>query len=183
MVNAGKESEMKKILSVFLLLAVSASLFSCGVINKTTSDIGEYSGYLDKVEYAGDFMPTEAEWGNYSSMRSTYKHTAMFFDTYTVGLFLTYTEDEYIKQKEKVLSEYSFFNEGDEGLESDCNADVGGYSIQLTRQDYPYNTYKIGLLIGTDDEEGKICYLFYNDFDLDVLDNLDTYIRKYFYIV
>ena len=51
---------------------------------------------------------------------------------------------------------------------------------QDVKQEYPLSTYKMGLLIGMNDQTQKICYLYYYDFDLDILDDLDLYVRTYF---
>ena len=129
-------------------------------------------------------MPPVEQWGNYSSATMTYAHeNFVIFDTYTVGLFLSYSEDEYSRQKENILASYVFFEQSDEELSSDCDAVWGGYTIRLVKREYPQETYRTGLLIGIDDSACKICYLFYFDFDLDVLDDLDAYLKEFFYMM
>ena len=171
---------MKKILSLFILFAMTISLSSCYCRKTKTVDTDEYNQYIVKVRYADDYMPSIEQCGNYSSFLATYKKTVVIFEIYTVGLFLSYNEDEYNQQKEAILSSREFFNPEDNKLVSDCDAVIDGYNIQLVKQDYPLQTYKMGLLIGMDDYNKKICYLFYYDFDLDELDNLDSYVETYF---
>ena len=175
---------MKKAISFFLLLVIIFSLSSCTMAKSKTSNTARYEKYLSKVEYSESHMPDLEQCGNYSSMNATYTYECfLFFDVYTVGLFLSYSESEYEAQKNNILSNYEFFKPDDENLKSDCNATVKNYNIQLVKAEYEYSTIKMGLLIGTDDSNCKICYLFYYDFDLDVMDDLDTYIENYFYLL
>ena len=171
---------MKKFLIVCILFVMTMSLCCCSLGQTKTSDVNEYPKYLSKVEYAEDYMPSMEQCGNYSSMLITYKKSGILFEIYTLGLFLSYNEDEYNQQKETILSSCEFFNPEDEELNSDCDALVDGYSIRLVKQEYPLDTYKMGVLIGLNDEKQKICYLYYYDFDLDILDDLDTYVKTYF---
>ena len=170
---------MKKLLRIFVLLVMSFSLSGCSQQLKS-SKIEDYDKYLAKVEYAKDYMPSVENCGEYSSVLATYKCTVFLFETYTVGLFLSYDQEEYQKQREEIALEYVFFTPDDEALQSDCDAAVKGYNIRLVKQEYMLTTEKMGLLIGFDDAKQKICYLYYYDFDLDVLDNLDGYVRQYF---
>lgn len=175
-------SYMKKVLSISVLIVMLLSLSSCTRRKQKTTDEAEYENYLSKVEYSEDYMPSMAWCGNYSSATATYKHEYLiFFDVYTVGLFLSYNEYEYNSQKNAILSDYKFFSVGDESLDSDCDATIEDYNIQLVKDEYEYSTMKMGLLIGLDDTNYKICYLFYYDFDLDSLDDLDSYIEDFFY--
>ncbi len=170
---------MKKLLGILLLLVMAFSISGCSQQLKS-SKIEDYNKYLAKVEYAKEYMPSVENCGEYSSVLATYKLTTFLFDTYTVGLFLSYDQEEYQKQREEIALEYVFFTPDDETLQSDCDAAVEGYDIRLVKQEYIQPTYKMGLLIGFDDSKQKICYLYYYDFDLDVLDNLDGYVRQYF---
>ena len=174
---------MKKLFSIFILSVILLSLSSCTARRIKTTKEDKYEKYLSKVEYATDFMPDTDACGNYSSLTATYQHEDLFFfDVYTVGLFLSYNESEYEAQKNQIFSNYEFFTSDDESLKSDCDATIKNYNIQLVKGEYEYSTIKMGLLIGTDDTNHKICYLFYYDFDLDILDDLDTYIKNYFYL-
>ena len=156
------------------------SLSSCFSKKMESENIDEYYKYLGKVRYAEDYMPSVEQCGNYSSIMATYKSTVPIFETHTVGLFLSYDEAEYNKQINAIQNNFVFFNTDDDELQSDHVAVVGGYNIQLVKQEYPLETCKTGLLIGMDETNRKICYLFYYDFDLDELDDLDDYIESNF---
>ena len=174
---------MKKILSILVLIVLLFTLSSCTVKKTKTTKEEKYDNYLSKVEYAENYMPNADACGNYSSLTATYKHEfLLFFEVHTVGLFLSYNENEYASQKNHIITNYEFFTPDDVSLESDCDATVGNYNIRLVNYEYKYSTTQMGLLIGMDDTNHKICYLFYYDFDLDVMDNLDAYIKDYFYL-
>ena len=171
---------MKRFLGIITLVAMIFSLISCGSKTSISSNAEDYKVYLDKVEYAKDYMPSIASCGNFLSVVSTYKKTVIFFDVYTLGLFLSYDEEEYNKQKEHIIQNYTFSDESES--KSDSLAKVNGYIIKLVEEDYPLETYKMGFLIGTDDNNHRIGYMYYYDFDLDVLDDLDSYVESYFEI-
>ena len=170
---------MKKLTALLTVIGLLLSLCSCTVKRQRTSDAEQYRRYLSKVEYAASYMPDIAACGDPSSMTATYQHDyLLFFDKYSVGLFLAYTEDEYEAQKQAILSSYTFFDAEDE-VASDRDAAVGGFDLRLVDAEYPLSTVKTGLLIGTNDADCEICYLFYYDFDLDVLDDLDAYVSNH----
>lgn len=177
---------MKKFISLLIVAAAILSLLSsCSIRRESVKlekaeDMGKYEEYLAKVEYAADYMPQPNECGDYTSATVTYKKKLMLlFESYSVGLFLSYDNAEYNKQKELILADYNFLTS--DSAESDPDASVGGYSIRLADKEYPLQTYKMGLLVGINDSENKICYLFYYDLDLDVLDDLDSYVEEFFF--
>lgn len=173
-----------KRLSLTLLAAIMVLSFTaCAIVSKKTSDVEKYHAYLSQVVYSQEYMPSIDQCGEYINVSATYKRLSMFlFETNTVGLFVTYDDTEYQKQIERISSQYSFYLVDDEALESDCDAVVGDYSIRLVKAEYDLPTYKTGLLIGTDDKNCRICYLYYYDFDLDVLDDLEEFINDSFRI-
>ena len=173
---------MKKILCVLIACVIALSLCSCSSHRIETDDPDAYIKYVDDTVGAEDCMPALGECGDYSSFSTTRKRISFIFLTETVGLFLSYDEEEYHRQKEKILSEYEFFQKGDEDLASDPDASVGGYDIRLVKREYPYDTRKNGLLIGVNDTERKLCYLFYSDYDMDRIEDLDDYIDECFYL-
>lgn len=174
---------MKKIICVFMLICLLFSLTSCAPQRTMTKNLNKYDKYLSKVEYSQAYMPSIELLGEYSEATITYKYKYLvFFETYTVGVFLSYDDTNYSKQKEAILSDYEFFTTQDEKVGSDWEAFLDNYHIRLVKEDYKYSTRQMGLLIGMDDTNCKICYLFYYDFDLDELKDLDSYIQKYFYI-
>ena len=101
---------MKKILSFCILFLMIMMLGSCTLKEEKTSNIDKYPEYLGQVAYAEEYMPNIEQCGNYSSMLATYKKSGVIiFVTDTVGLFLSYNEDEYYEQKEEMLSSFEFF--------------------------------------------------------------------------
>lgn len=174
---------MKKLLLILLTTLFLFLFAACAMVSKASTNVEKYEAYLSEVAYSKDYMPSIGQCGEYVTATATYKRrTVLLFDTRTVGLFVTYDDAEYQKQIEKISSEYAFFSADDEALQSDCHAVVGEFSIRLVKTEYDLPTYKMGLLIGMDNANNGICYLYYYDFDLDVLDDLEEYIFDSFRI-
>ncbi len=174
---------MRKAINILIVLSFLLFSVSCVTQKNITGDINDYSNYLEKVYLSEQYMPKTNELGKYSDVTITYRSEfEVMFETNTAGLYLSYDEANYEKQKNCIISNYKFFSPDDDDLKSDCDAAVCGYDIHLVRADYKYETYKTGLLIGTNDENRRICYLFYTDTELDILDDLDSFIEDYFYI-
>lgn len=171
---------MKKAFCLILAICCLLTLAGC-TSKKQTDDISKYSDYLAQVYHSELYMPASSTLGTYSDIHLTSQRTIIaIFQTDTVGLFLSYDEDNYKSQKECILENYTFYLADDPGLESDPDACIDGYDIKLVKATYDLPTHKMGLLIGINDSECKICYLYYYDFDLDILDDLDHYIASYF---
>ena len=91
---------MKKTLCILVIFALTISLSAC-ISKRETQNIDEYYEYLVKVRYAEDYMPGKENCGNYSSIYATYKRTFAIFETFTVGLFLSYDEAVSFHTREK----------------------------------------------------------------------------------
>lgn len=172
---------MRKFTLFVLIFSVLLMITGC-TPKQQTNDISQYNNYLQEVTYADSYMPTESEFGAYSSIQITNQRTIIIpFETDVIGVFLSYNESDYQTQKAYISSHYSFYQPGEEGLVTDPDADINGYHIRLVKEDYDLPTCKMGLLIGTDDAAQKICYLFYYDPDLDTLSDLDDFVADYTY--
>lgn len=171
---------MKRAFCFTIALCLLLTLTGC-TSKKQTDDINQYGKFLAKAPSADLHMPKVNELGTYSDIQLTHmRNIIAVFQTDTVGLFLSYDADNYKRQKEYILENYVFYLPDDAGLESDCDASVDGYDVKLVETSYDLPTYKMGLLIGMNDSNYQICYLYYYDFDLDILDDLDGYITSFF---
>lgn len=176
---------MKKIcLLLALCIAVSMTFTACSEKFFST-DEDDYYEYLEKVAGAADFMPSLSAVGEYSSFTATYKHsrTALMYELDTVGLFLSYEDEEaFLDAVEDLSYEHLFYEKHPDEQKTDFEAEVNGYSIKMVKEEYELEVYKSAYLIGVNEKEQKICYLFYYDFDMDVLEDLDSYIDEHFYL-
>ena len=179
-------------------------LFSGCNYPKKTNDYNEYMNYVYDVHRALEYMPTLNELGDYTKItatRNTTNNFVIFADTVTIALFLEYDEDAYNKQLEYINENYSFFEESPDLNYLDIDAKVNGYDIKTvideTALQYidPYS-YSYGkddtwyhdvvqtaLMIGFNDVDNKICYLYRSNTSLDVLDDLESHIKECFYMV
>ncbi len=176
---------MKKI-SLLLALCIMATFLLTACSEKfVSSEEIDYSEYIEKVAGAGSFMPTLDQVGNYSSFKATYKHsrTALMYELDTVGLFLTYDDaDDFAEAVENLSYEHLFYEGHPDEEKTDHLAKVKGYDIKMVKEEYELEVYKSAFLIGVNEEKQKICYLFYYDFDMDSLSDLDSYIDEHFYM-
>lgn len=172
------------LLAVFFIML--AFLSSCVTMSQMTSGgEGEYADYLAKVTYSKDHMPSVESLGAYTDLQITYKYTQDFaiivlFETHSVGVFVSYDEDGFGEQTEYISKNYSFFESNPDENGTDHFATIAGYEITMVDAEYEFEIYKSCLLIGVNETEKKICYLFYYDFDRDSLTDLDGYIKETF---
>ncbi|MBE6587648.1 MAG: hypothetical protein E7647_04445 [Ruminococcaceae bacterium] len=176
---------MKKIsLLLALCMLVTAMLTACSD-KYASSEADDYQEYLELVLNSKSFMPVLDDLGEYTSFEATYKHsrTAILYQLDTVGLFVTYEDaDEFEYCLEELESDYRFFEDYPDEGETDYLCEAGGYSIRMVDAEYELEVYKSAMLIGVDEEKQKICYLFYYDPDMDVLGDLDGYVKEHFYL-
>ena len=191
---------MKKVVLVIILSV--CLLFSGCKYSKGTSDYNTYRKYMNKAsslvnidhaEYSKELMPSLDTMGNFNKMYATFKHTGIIWQTNTVGLFLEYDKADYDNQVKYIDENYVFFENNHNMQHVDIYAETDGYIIKMVdREDYIYDLYgnilsphepeNFGVLIGTNDSENKICYLYFCDPDLGILDDLDSYIQNNFYM-
>ena len=176
---------MKKIsLLLALCIMLTFSLTACSE-KYVSTEAGDYAEYLGKVVGADEYMPKLVDMGQYTSFEATYKHsvTALMFELDTVGLFLTYEDkDEFQLAVDNLTYDHLFYEEYPDEEKTDYLAEAGGYSIRMVKEEYELEVYKSSLLIGIDEEKQKICYLFYYDFGMDILEDLDSYVSEHFYL-
>lgn len=171
-----KEKIKKNIWKYILLVIICALCFKACNLSKRykTSDINEYETYLKEIVKKYDemyyFMPKIESLGNYENLVVTRRtmNTYLFDTTESIGLFLTYNEEEYKKEKERINNEYYLLNNESElpedyvigyndyksettektlheelNLIKDYDANVNGYSLQIVYFDYKeYKNYK-----------------------------------------
>lgn len=176
---------MKKIsLLLALCIVVSMVLTACSEKFFST-DEADYYDYIEKVTGAEKYMPSLTALEDYSSFAATYKHsrTALLYELDTVGLFLSFDDEEVFQDAVDVLAyDHTFYEKYPDEEKTDFKAEVDGYVINMVKEEYELSVYQSAFLIGVNMEEMKICYLYYYDYEMDVLDDLDSYIDEHFYL-
>ena len=166
-----KQFNVKKIMLIPLLFSVL--LTSC---TDNSSDAKTYERYIYQIEDASLHMPKLEELGNYKKFKAIKKSTFEFFITDTIALFVEYDHDEYLKQLQVIGEKYTFLDGPKETI-YDVSATVNGYDFKVSSETYWTYSHEM-LLIGL--KEDKIAYLYHYDGDLDLIDNLESFIKHYY---
>lgn len=161
--------------------------------HQKTTNVQKYESYLNKVRYAKFYFPKINELGNYKKITLTYKHTRelLFFTTKSIGLFVNYSEEEYNTVKENVISTYSFYEEEVEKLLKHPTAEFRNYNFKIVDSPMCYdqssencNKYELPKffeIIGFNDQQQKLTFIFIDAEDLDWIDELKEILERYVY--
>lgn len=182
-----KMSGFVKMVSVVLLCF---SLSSCAKVS-TSNEITDYAAYLEQVPDADLYMPTHEEIGAYKSAFISLRPSRdIFFDTTeAIALVISYDEDAFDTEVANIEAKYVFI---DESLDCyrDFEASVGGYYFRVVSDSLPLGTsYPSGdtvimsyssLIIGINENESKIAYLYYLDVEIHEMSDLDRFIEDKF---
>ncbi len=179
-----------KIITVLVLLLFAIVLSSCAQ-SQSTTDESVYERYLKDVRGAEAQMPSVQELGDYVSIYATQQTTPQFLfsKTDSVALIVQYAKEDYINAKQAINESYTFVDQASKEL-GDYKASVAGYNIRVVKKDEVWNDAQMicydypscFLMIGHNDAEYKIIYMYHYDFELDNIDNLDKYIKQCYLI-
>ena len=166
-----------------LLLLVTVCILLTGCINQkiVSTNIANYTADCQSVGNASRFMPNIADLGAYAQLKYTYQVTdfCMLFRSDGLALFVKYDQENYEAQKEHVLNSYTF-------LESPVMSDSDTYALPLTEFEYngcmmkivpdddsSFRACKSFMILGLNDDECVIAYLYFYDFDHDYIAKVD----------
>lgn len=179
---------INKYLIVIVITMVS---FVTGYIN-SSSDIEKYldSGtIIDSM--AKDFMPVLDDLPKYESIEYKYTHKPMIiFQADSVALIVKYDDNIFESEKKKIDETYTFLNE-----ETEHNYYVPEYEFSVESYDFRIvneeDKSKMGFpksfgMIGVSEEKKSIAYLYFYDFDLDIIGGeneknpMENFVKEYF---
>ncbi len=185
---------MRKVLAVFLCLIMLFALTSCGKVKRiepfvwgfSNDNIDNYEKNRTEIEYASDYLPSLDELNGYTAISYSYQHTQMvFFDIYSVALFVEYPADIYEEKKLEVLSSYAFLEEtkiskdGESYQSAPARFEYGEYAFQTSVNSnvgiYTNSSCKSFAFIGVNDDKNRIAYCYTYDFDLDTFGSIERY--------
>ncbi len=181
-------ARLKRILISVCIVFMLPLLVSCNCVEKGDNE-ENYETLLDKVDFSDLYMPNLKDIGIYKEIKIYYKVTKKIFwnDVKSLSLIVNYSTEQYYVNKNKILEQYSFINQEKAELK-DYKADVNGFHIQVVEDEQgisdDYTTFycKRLFMIGFDDVNYQIIYLYHYDFDIDYIEDLDDYIKKYYKI-
>lgn len=173
-----------KILFIVLLICVlivgGFFWLLVGTYERVRTDINQYETDLQQISNAAILMPKLDSLSGYTDIEYTYKikcySTLVGFYSDAFALFVTYDQDQYKTEKEKILSEYDF-------LEEPVMRSSDTYELPVTEFEYKGYCFKIVpdkeyidfcacksfMMIGFNDETSRIVYMYYYDFDIDYI--------------
>ncbi len=201
---------MKKIFLAITCLLLCLSLSSCTILVKSFSktqvaydlDICNYETVISQVGEAKDYMPSLNGIGEHESKSYSYQSTLtaplLGFYSDGIALFVKYSTLRYLLTKPKVESNHKFITEpirSSNGGQADylmpiTQIEYKGYVFRVVKpKNENQNICKSFLMIGFDDSNYKIAYLYFCDADLDYIgtyeDNpkevMTKFLDTYFY--
>ncbi len=188
---------MRKLL---VLLAIPFCLTSCAIKKYSSTNIEDYHSYIKKIYDADQFMPSIDDVGEYEEFLTTLRISPNPFldSTHSIGLFLKYNEKNYNLEKEKINNTYYLLNNNSELPENywpplgnvtfydnisyikDFDAEINGYFIQIVYisffEEYSFDYSDYFGMIGLNDKENKICYLYHHNGQTETINDLDKFI-------
>lgn len=177
-----KKKIFQTLLTFVIITVFAFSLTSCAIENLfTTTDIDtnieNYETKRTEVVSAKDYMPPLSELGEYENVSFGYKITGFVFESETVSLFLEYSNESYLENKEQLLSKYQFFDEAVIGYNGNYvipvnEIDYGGYHFQIASND-KYLPCKSFVMVGYDDVNYRLALCYFCDIELDYIAEAD----------
>lgn len=167
-----------------LIFVASMVLTATGGIVTISKNIDDFDTYIEKVPYANEFIPDyRIDIGNYSQVQFGYKKTSTFlFQSEGITLIASYDDVEYASEKQKSSEKLYFLEEpvvdGDNYIFPVTTFEYEGYAFKIApKRDYWTSgtlTCKSFMMLGYNDLESKIAYLYFYDMDLDYLTHVSA---------
>lgn len=183
-----KSKVLIKVLAVafaFYIIIYSLILFSC-TRNNSSNNTSDYEAYLQTARGAEVYMPKLEDIGEYKKIVINHKRTEyLLWELNAVSLEIQYDEAEFYSQLERINEKYMFLEESTNNL-NDVDATVQGYNVRIAEMQYnPNDEYfyyypKCFMMIGVNEDEYSIVFMYHYDVDLDEIEDLDKFIKKYY---
>lgn len=180
----------KRITLITIISLIALTLCSC---IKTDSNIDHYAVDVEAYK-ASAFMPNLDDIGEYESVEYFSRKDESIFPEYSLQLVVRYDEENYLAEKEKLNTAYTYL---EEPQKPDFDDTV--YSMPTTRFETLKFNFRIAVfedtvyprnfgMVGTSDETFEIAYLWMYAPDLDYICKTDAnetkamgeFIRNYF---
>lgn len=167
----------------FVAAVIIIEIFSPRIASQS-KDINDYEKYVDEVKYAEKFMPDyKNDIGSYTNIDFGYQLNVysyfMGFCSDCITLIATYDDANYELEKNNVLNKYEYLSEPFKEKDGDyifpvATFEYDGYIFKIV----PYyhfwsNSDELAcisfMMVGCNDLENKVAYLYFYDFDIDFL--------------
>lgn len=175
----------KIILSVFgVILALAVICLSVFIYFVAGSYTSRCISIYEELCVEHEILPELDELGNYSDInfRKFHQNYAFFSsDAYTFKVI--YDDENYELQKKQLDLNFMFQEEPIDNMdEKDIEPafSYDGYDFRFLSDDYlAFEFPKKIYLIGTNDDENTIAYIYFEDYDLDSLDTVEYFMEEY----
>ena len=140
---------------------------------------------LQEVEKAEVYMPQLEQLGNYNSVLIATRMEGVVYYEYTITLCVKYEEQDYENECKNVDERYVFLTDTREaqGLgikDEDLFGEANGFKFYIVKSSISGSVTNHGMLVGKNDLEKKIAYLFYYDETLDSINDIGNFAKDNF---
>ena len=177
-----KKSQFEVITAIIFVFWFFTALFRAFMIDNILGDVlmkysinvNDYEQFRNDVRYADEHLPESIEgFGNPKEIKFGYKKVSesrvMGFGYDSLSLFASYGNN-YLDEKERLLNTYEFATYDDvKELIGFDSFSYNNYTFYIGKNDSSYYYAKELFMIGFDDSNGYISYLYYYDFDRDLV--------------
>lgn len=176
--------KVKTLMVIIGILSICLLFTSCSR-EYSSNDEEDYEAYVSEVNNAELYMPKLDEIGEYENILVTRKTPNDIFISTTdaVALIVQYDEAQYIVEMLKIKAKYEFVPEGG-GFVTDVDAAIGNFSFKVVDDidfygfsDSVLMGYQL-LIIGFDDVNYKVAYLYHWDHSNGEIESLDRFIKN-----
>ncbi len=156
---------------VLVLLVGGFVYLLFGQRNKVSYDLEKWND----LQASEPYLPATERLGEYENMTCQYKQTKqLFFSWESYILTVSYSGEEYQKQKEQLEKEYTFESRlprfADETVAKEPNFSFDGFDFSLLDfEQYDLYYPKEMVFVGFSDEANQIVLVYYYDQDLDMI--------------
>lgn len=167
---------MKKIIAIIATIMIALTLCSC---IETDDNIDNYSEDI-KAYKASSFMPNLDNIGKYDDVEYFSRKDETVFPEYSMQLVVKYDEEEFLKEKEKLKTAYTY-------LEAPQKADFDDTVYTIPIQEFSAVGFDLKIaifedtvypknfgMVGVSDEKFEIAYLWIYAPDLDYICETNT---------
>ena len=170
---------MKKIISLILALCLILTLSGCFSQSKFSQNPEKYDAFAQK----DDVMPATDEVEDSFAVYPFYHHDGFIFEWNSYTLIAQYDAETYEKKIGEINDSYVFEEEvlQDHTKEHKLNPEfsVGDYRFRLLDVETYSCFFPESYFIGMNDTEHKIAYIYFDDYDLDVVESFPSLLTKY----
>ena len=185
-----KTNDSRKVYEIIICIVILVSIlifliFTIGWCSKTRYkkeffyDVNYYEEFLEISPDANKYMPKISEFQNYESVTMTLNHSYSYNliaqDIKNIGVFISYSNEEYSKTKQDFIDKLSFINKDSpatylQRFLHDYSGNACGFEInavylnvfdeKINSENFANEICFSALFFGYNDQENKLCFLY-----------------------